>query len=185
MERGEKPAAGFEINRRHRAHGQADFLSSIASARQEAHTLFELSQDLGNSLSLDETLSLVAMRLRKLVPYDSIVVFVKKGDLLMPEFVSGDNFRLLSSLAIPIGTGSAAGSRRTQNPSSTETPPLKPALRHDTKDFNGAPLRPGCSPGRSHRARRRTGALPGRAGCVHQRPPARPPGHYFQGCAIY
>ena len=80
------------------AAARADFLSSIASARQEAHTLFELSQDLGNSLSLDESLSLVAMRLRKLVPYDSIVAFIRKGDLLVPEFVSGDNFRLLSSL---------------------------------------------------------------------------------------
>lgn len=43
-----------------------DFLTSIASARQEAHTLFELSQDLGNSLSLDETLSVVAVRLSTL-----------------------------------------------------------------------------------------------------------------------
>src|ERR1035441_5408621 len=103
VERGEKPAAGFEVNHQHRLHGQTDFLSSIASARQEAHTLFELSQDLGNSLSLDETLSLVAIRLRKLVPYDSVVVFVKKGDVLEPEFVSGDNFRFLSSLVIPVG----------------------------------------------------------------------------------
>jgi diguanylate cyclase (GGDEF)-like protein/putative nucleotidyltransferase with HDIG domain len=103
VERGGQPGTGFEFNPRRASH--ADFLSSIASARQEAHTLFELSQDLGNSLSLVETLSLVAMRLRKLVPYDSIVAFIPKGDLLLPEFVSGDNFRLLSSLRIPIGTG--------------------------------------------------------------------------------
>lgn len=104
VERGERPAAGFEHDIAHRG-SQNDFLSSIASARQEAHTLFELSQDLGNSLSLDENLSLVAMRLRKLVPYDSIVAFVRKGDLLIPEFVSGDNFRLFNSLRIPVGTG--------------------------------------------------------------------------------
>jgi diguanylate cyclase (GGDEF)-like protein/putative nucleotidyltransferase with HDIG domain len=105
VERGEEPAAGFAVDLIRRRGNQTDFLASIASARYEAHTLFELSQDLGNSLSLDETLSLVAMRLRKLVPYDSIVAFVRKGDLLLPEFVSGDNFRLLSSLAIPVGTG--------------------------------------------------------------------------------
>ncbi len=105
VERGEKPAAGFAVDGNSSTRGQADFLSFIASARQEAHTLFELSQDLGDSLSLDETLSLVAMRLRKLVPYDSIVVFVRKGDVLQPEFVSGDCFRLLSSLEIPVGTG--------------------------------------------------------------------------------
>jgi diguanylate cyclase (GGDEF)-like protein len=105
VERGERPGAGFELSLNTGAFSQTDFLASIASARQEAHTLFELSQDLGNSLSLDETLSLVAMRLRKLVPYDSIVAFIKKGDILVPEFVSGDNFRVLSSLKIPLGTG--------------------------------------------------------------------------------
>ena len=113
MERGEKPDAGFELNLSRHMGSQTDFLSSIASARQEAHTLFELCQDLGNSLSLDESLSLVAMRLRKLVPYDSIVAFIRKGDLLVPEFVSGDNFRLLSSLESRWGPDSAAGSRRT------------------------------------------------------------------------
>jgi diguanylate cyclase (GGDEF)-like protein/putative nucleotidyltransferase with HDIG domain len=105
VERGEEPGAGFEYNLSGNLGSHTDFLSSIASARHEAHTLFELNQDLGNSLSLDETLSLVAMRLRKLVPYDSFVAFIRKGDMLAPEFVSGDNFRLLSSLKIPIGTG--------------------------------------------------------------------------------
>ena len=104
VERGDQPAAGFERTLGTQ-RSRTDFLSSIASARHEAHTLFELSQDLGNSLSLDETLSLFAMRLRKLVPYDSIVAFIPKGELLLPEFVSGDDFRLLSSLKIPIGTG--------------------------------------------------------------------------------
>ena len=84
---------------------QTDFLASIASARQEAHTLFELSQDLGNSLSLDETLSLVALRLRKLIPYESLVVFVQANDMLRPEFVTGECAGLFSSLRIPVGTG--------------------------------------------------------------------------------
>lgn len=103
--RGEQPATGFESGLNHRASNDPDFLSSIASARQEAHTLFELSQEIGNSLSLDETLSLVALRLRKLVPYDSIVAFVRHGDLLLPEYVSGENFKFFSSLLIPTGEG--------------------------------------------------------------------------------
>ena len=105
VKRGEQPAAGFQVDSKYARVNHADFLSSIASARQEAHTLFELSQDLGSSLSLDETLSLVALRLRKLVPYDSIVAFIQKGHTLEPEFVSGECFRTLSSLQIPLGTG--------------------------------------------------------------------------------
>lgn len=87
------------------AGSDTDFLSSIASARQEAQTMFELSQDLGNSLSLGETLSVLSMRLRKLVPYDSIAVFLLKNGRLVPELVSGDNFRILWALNIRLGEG--------------------------------------------------------------------------------
>jgi len=106
VERGIAPAAGFE--RTEPTHGgveNADFLTSIASARQEAQTMFELSQDLGVSLSLSETLSVLSMRLRKMIPYDSIAVFVNRNGWLLPELVSGDNFRPLSSLKIRVGEG--------------------------------------------------------------------------------
>ena len=42
--------------------------------------LFELTQDLGNSLSLDETLSVVSVRLKTMVPYDAIAVYVSRGE---------------------------------------------------------------------------------------------------------
>jgi diguanylate cyclase (GGDEF)-like protein/putative nucleotidyltransferase with HDIG domain len=106
VERGIAPAAGFE--RTEPTHGpveNADFLTSIASARQEAQTMFELSQDLGVSLSLSETLSVLSMRLRRMIPYDSIAVFVNRNGWLLPELVSGENFRMLSSLKIRVGEG--------------------------------------------------------------------------------
>jgi diguanylate cyclase (GGDEF)-like protein/putative nucleotidyltransferase with HDIG domain len=133
VERGEQPGAGLELDLSRRRVSQADFLSSIASARQEAHTLFELSQDLGNSLSLDETLSLVAMRLRKLVPYDSIVAFIRKGDVLVPEFVSGDNFRLLSSLAIPVGSGLCGWVAQNSRPIVNGNPEVEARYAHDPR----------------------------------------------------
>ena len=101
-----EPAAAVEqFASASNASSDADFLSSIASARQEAQTMFELSQDLGNSLSLGETLSVLSMRLRKLIPYDSMAVFLSKNGRLVPELVSGDNFRLLWTLNIRIGEG--------------------------------------------------------------------------------
>jgi len=106
VERGLAPAAGFE--RTEPTHGpvdNADFLTSIASARQEAQTMFELSQDLGVSLSLSETLSVLSMRLRKMIPFDSIAVFVNRNGWLLPELVSGENFRALSSLKVRVGEG--------------------------------------------------------------------------------
>jgi diguanylate cyclase (GGDEF)-like protein/putative nucleotidyltransferase with HDIG domain len=106
VERGLAPATGFE--RTEPTHGMvdnADFLTSIASARQEAQTMFELSQDLGVSLSLSETLSVLSMRLRRMIPYESIAVFVNRNGWLLPELVSGENFRALSSLKIRVGEG--------------------------------------------------------------------------------
>jgi len=103
VERGLAPAAGFE--RSAEAAPDTDFLSSIASARQEAQAMFELSQDLGNSLSLSETLSVLSMRLRKLIHYDSIAVYVNRNGWLLPELVSGENFKVLSSLKIRVGEG--------------------------------------------------------------------------------
>jgi diguanylate cyclase (GGDEF)-like protein/putative nucleotidyltransferase with HDIG domain len=133
VERGEEPGAGFALDRAHRRESQTDFLSSIASARQEAHTLFELSQDLGSSLSLDETLSLVALRLRKLVPYDSIVAFILKGDLLVPEFVSGDNFKVLSSLEIPVGTGLCGWVAQNSKPIVNGNPAVEVGYAYDPR----------------------------------------------------
>lgn len=105
VERGLAPAAGFERSEPASGPENSDFLTLIASARQEAQTMFELSQDLGVSLSLSETLSVLSMRLRRMIPYDSIAVFVNRNGWLLPELVSGDNFRVLSSLKIRVGEG--------------------------------------------------------------------------------
>jgi diguanylate cyclase (GGDEF)-like protein/putative nucleotidyltransferase with HDIG domain len=82
-----------------------DFLGSIAAARQEVQLLYELVQELGNSLSLDETLSVVAVRLKKIVPYDAAAIYVCDGGNLVPRYVNGDDFRFFSSLRIPMGEG--------------------------------------------------------------------------------
>ena len=69
--------------------------------------LWELTHDLGNSLRLDETLSLFSLRLRTLVPHDAIAIYVRQEDKLVAAHASGDNFRALSSLEIPVGMGLA------------------------------------------------------------------------------
>ena len=105
---GKAPASGLErsIPIPRSGNGTSvDFLASIAAARQEVQMLFELSHDLGNSLSLDETLSVLAVRLKHLIPYDSIAIYAASNGELLPQYVGGNNFRALSSLRIPIGSG--------------------------------------------------------------------------------
>src|SRR5258708_20525840 len=67
--------------------------------------MFERSQGLGVSMRVSETLSVVSMRLRRMIRYDSIAVFVNRNGWLLPELVSGENFRVLSSLKIRVGEG--------------------------------------------------------------------------------
>jgi diguanylate cyclase (GGDEF)-like protein/putative nucleotidyltransferase with HDIG domain len=106
--RGQAPAAGFETTRLPEttpANGQDHFLLSIAAARQEVQTLFEISQDLGNSLSLDETLSVLSVRLRRIIPHHAAAVWLRQDDMLFPAHVNGEDYRLFSSLRIPLGQG--------------------------------------------------------------------------------
>src|SRR6267143_2675547 len=110
IENGQAPAVGFE-NRGERTRlpgprtEPVNFPQHIASARQEVQMLFEMSQDLGNSLSLNETLSVLAVRLKRIIPHDSIAIYIQRDGKLIPEYVSGDDFRLFSSLEIPVGQG--------------------------------------------------------------------------------
>jgi len=115
ISQGLAPAAGFEVSNSAGAIKEGDFLASIAAARQEVQLLYELTQDIGNSLSLDETLSVVSMRLKKMVPYNAIAVYVSRGKVLIPHYVNGENYRFFSSLEIPIGEGLSgwvAGNRK-------------------------------------------------------------------------
>ena len=134
VERGFAPATGFEQNSAERH--EANFLSSIAAARHEAQTLFELSQDLGASLSLGETLSVLSVKLRRLVPYDAIAIYIQRGQELIPEHVNGDNFRLFSSLRIPVGQGLSGWVAHNKKPIINGNPSVEPGYLNDPTKFS-------------------------------------------------
>ncbi|MGA2810445.1 MAG: HD domain-containing phosphohydrolase [Candidatus Acidiferrum sp.] len=131
---GKAPAAGFErsIAAPRSGNGTSvDFLASIAAARQEVQMLFELSHDLGNSLSLDETLSVLAVRLKHLIPYDSIAIYAINEGELIPQYVGGNNFRALSSLRIPLGSGISGWVAENRKSIVNGDPLLEPGYLHD------------------------------------------------------
>jgi diguanylate cyclase (GGDEF)-like protein/putative nucleotidyltransferase with HDIG domain len=135
VERGLAPAAGFEQTAP-AENQETSFLFSIAAARQEAQTLFELSQDLGASLSLGETLSVFSVKLKRLVPYDAIAIYVKRGEELLPEHVSGDNFRLFASLRIPLGQGLSGWVAQNRKPIVNGNPSVEPGYLNDPTKFS-------------------------------------------------
>lgn len=135
IERGDAPDAGFERGTRKEGH-ETNFLASIAAARQEAQMLFEVSQDLGASLSLDETLSVFSVKLRRLVPYDAIAIYIRRNGELVPEYVNGDNFRLFSSLRIPMGQGLSGWVAQNKKPIINGNPSVEPGYLNDPTKFS-------------------------------------------------
>src|SRR5438874_3768721 len=137
IDRGLEPAAGFENSTATDYVGrETTFLSSIAAARQEAQALFELSQDLGASLSLGETLSVFSVKLKPMVPYDAIAIYIKREEELVAEFVNGDNYRLFSSLRIPIGQGLSGWVAHNRKPIINGNPSVEPGYLNDPSKFS-------------------------------------------------
>src|SRR5258708_22302750 len=122
MERSAVPSSGFAELPNDAEVRATSFLTSIISARQEAQLLFELAQTLGNSLSLRETLSVVAVRLKEIIPHDSIVFFVCQDGVLIPEYVHGVDYDLFSSLRIPVGQGLSGWVARNEKPITNGNP---------------------------------------------------------------
>jgi len=116
------PSSGYAVAANEAEVRTTSFLSSIISARQEAQLLFELAQTLGNSLSLKETLSVVASRLKQMIPHDAIVFYVCQEGLLIPEYAHGADFDLFSTLRIPIGQGLSGWVALNEKPISNGNP---------------------------------------------------------------
>ncbi len=118
--RGAAPGAGFETqNSVSEQNGKAPgshydgspteaittSLHLIAAASQEAQTLFEMSQSLGNSLSLQETISVMASRLHRLIPFECCALYLKVDDAVVLQHVDGEGAKCFSAQPIPMGEG--------------------------------------------------------------------------------
>ncbi|MBM3761781.1 MAG: diguanylate cyclase [Acidobacteria bacterium] len=140
IEAGLAPATGFEQTKKsvHAIQNgdPGDFIHMIASAREEVQQLFEISQDIGRSLTLDEMLSILSLRVKRMVPYDSMAMYIRRGDKLVPEYVCGENFRLFSSLEIPMGQGLSGWVAENNKPIVNGNPSVEPGYLNDPSKFS-------------------------------------------------
>ena len=79
----------------------------IASAHREIQAVYEISESVGKTLNVSETLALVAAKISNLVPFDGCAVFLADPhtDLLLPYNTSGDLTEELDKLRVTIGAG--------------------------------------------------------------------------------
>jgi diguanylate cyclase (GGDEF)-like protein/putative nucleotidyltransferase with HDIG domain len=105
VSRGDAPDAGFEKSASitgNRGQSPAD---AIASARQEMRVIVDLALDLSKSLRLEDVLSILAARLKQLVPYDCLAIYVREKTILRARYTSGLTSNVFASLEIPMGQG--------------------------------------------------------------------------------
>lgn len=81
------------------------FVRSIGAAREEVQKLFELAQEIGNSLEMRDTFHVLSRGLQPLAPYDALAVFLEKGGLLVPHYLHGPDANACSGLAFSGGSG--------------------------------------------------------------------------------
>ncbi|MFN7996112.1 MAG: diguanylate cyclase [Bryobacteraceae bacterium] len=113
------------------AANQPEFLLSIAAAREEMQMLYELTNELGSSLSLHQTLAALDSRLKRMIPYETMVVYVERDGHLVPEFAQGDDSHVLSSLRIPVGEGLSGWVAQNLEPVINGDPALEPGYAND------------------------------------------------------
>ena len=126
------PGAGFEtLGQSARVESTMDFLASIAAARQEFHMLADVLNELGSSLSMEETLSLLAARLKHMIPFDTVAIYVRQQDRLKAQFVTGEEYRLFSALEIPMGQGLSGWVAENRRPIINGSPSVEPSYLND------------------------------------------------------
>jgi putative nucleotidyltransferase with HDIG domain len=138
VERGLAPDAGFaqSAGESQAALPAANFFDRLATARQQARNLNELSRGLSGLLSLDDILSLLSARLKRLVPHASMTIYLRKNNILVPEFVSGENLRLFSSLKIPLGEGLSGWVAQNHKPILNGNPSVEPGYLNNPSEYS-------------------------------------------------
>ena len=136
IENGCEPAAGFEPSPDAPGATKPDFIDSIAEARHEVQTLLELTHEMGSSLRFDETLALLASRLKGLIPHHCIAVYTTDGVRLVTRYASGDDAALFSSLAIPLGEGISGWVVQNNKPIVNGNPSVEPGYLNDRTKFS-------------------------------------------------
>ena len=143
VERGSAPAAGFAESAESPIPASAaatDLKMLLAAARQQGREIIELNRQAnassGTSLRTEDILSLLAVRLGRLVPHDSMAVYVPKNGSLAAEFVSGENFRLFSSLRIPEGEGLSGWVAQNHKAILNGNPSVEPGYLNDPTKYS-------------------------------------------------
>lgn len=126
----ERPKLSLDVKVERGAAPDAGFAASVPSSTGQSggSTLVDVLSRSNDPLTLEEMLSSTALRIRHLLAFDSISVFVVREDVLAARFALGECVRQLSSLRVPMGQGLAGWVAETGNFIMNGNPGVEPGL---------------------------------------------------------
>lgn len=114
-------------------HSQADtsrqfereVFRDIASTHREIQAVYEISQNIGRSLSVADTMSYLSTRIKRFVPYSACVIYlVNSDDRLLPHHVAGMYRDILEGVEIRLGEGVSGWVGANNKPLTNASPDL-------------------------------------------------------------
>src|ERR1017187_2362460 len=139
VERGLAPAAGFEESAGPDAALSGpggDSLTLISAARQQGQEIIALNRRSGSALRTEDIFSLLAVRLKHLVPHDSMAVYCPRYGVLTGEFVSGETFRFLSALKFLVAEGVPGWVAQNRKATQNGNPSVEPGYLNDPTKYS-------------------------------------------------
>lgn len=99
---GARPATGFTPE-----PSKQNVFDDIALAHREIYALYEISQAMGSSLGVADTMAIIAAKLTNLVPFSCCALFIydEETEILRCRFASGLDADLIQQLAVRSGEG--------------------------------------------------------------------------------
>ena len=132
VERGDAPAAGFE-------KADRDLLNlhdSIADVGKRSEMLAQLIARIALCGERDEVFRAMRAALHSVIAYDVVVVYLRRGESLLPQWIDGHDFQLFASLEIPVGSGLSGWVAENGKAILNGNPSVEPGYLNDPSKFS-------------------------------------------------
>jgi len=140
VSRGGAPDAGYEKSAVAVVEATKEYArrpaASLASARREIQTILELTRDLSGLLKPEESLAVLTGRLKQLVPFDCLVVYILEGTTLKAKYASGEHSGIFASTEIQIGQGLSGWVVENRKPIINGNPSVEPGYPKTAGSLN-------------------------------------------------
>ncbi len=139
VERGSAPDAGFARSAESRASApdvRKNSAAVVSAARAQGQQMLDFVRQAHAGLNAEDIFSLLAVRLKHLIPHDALAIYCPKNEVLAAEFVSGENFRLFSSLKIPHGEGLSGWVAQNHKAILNGNPSVEPGYLNDPTKYS-------------------------------------------------